>query len=58
MPELKTLDHKKTRTSILGVRMTAEMESQVKAEALRLKLSVAQLFEDIWQTYKGAIQKK
>ena len=39
------------RHAIVGVRMTADREIEVKTEAVRRGLSVAALFEEIWQAY-------
>ena len=40
---------------MVGVRMTPERETEVKVEAARRGLSVAALFDEIWQTYmKGS----
>ena len=39
------------RHAIVGVRMTADREIEVKVEAVRRGLSVAALFEEIWQAY-------
>lgn len=39
------------RTKILGVRMNAEYVVEVKSEAAIRKVSVAKLFEEMWQIY-------
>ena len=42
---------RQSRHAIVGVRMTADREIEVKTEAVRRGLSVAALFEEIWQAY-------
>lgn len=39
------------RTNILGVRMSPEREAEIKAEAARRGLTIAKLFDEIWDTY-------
>lgn len=46
-----TCSTRRARHAIVGVRMTAEREVEVKIEAVRRGLSVAALFEELWQAY-------
>ena len=39
------------RHAVVGVRMTPDREMEVKMEAVRRGLSVAALFDEIWQDY-------
>lgn len=39
------------RLALLGVRMTPELMVEVKVEAARKGMSVADLFESIWKDY-------
>ena len=42
---------RQSRLAMVGVRMTPERETEVKVEAARRGLSVAALFDEIWQVY-------
>ena len=39
------------RTELLGIRVTAALKTEVKVEAARRGLTIAQLFEEIWRGY-------
>ena len=39
------------RHTVVGIRMTAEREVEVKVEAARRGMSVASLFDDMWRRY-------
>ncbi len=41
----------KRRHTILGIRMTIERAREVKVEAVKRDISVATLFEEVWQSY-------
>jgi hypothetical protein len=41
------------RTDTLGVRMTPDRVREVKVEAAARGMSVAALFEEIWQAYRA-----
>lgn len=43
--------HAKEPTELLGIRITAALKIKVKVEALRRGLTIAQLFEEMWQGY-------
>jgi hypothetical protein len=40
------------RSELLGIRVTAALKTKVKVEAARRGLTIAQLFEEIWQIYR------
>jgi hypothetical protein len=42
---------RQARLAMVGVRMTADRETEVKIEAARRGLSVADLFDEIWRSY-------
>lgn len=42
----------KQRQRILGVRMTQERQTELKSEAARRGISVADLFEEMWNLYR------
>lgn len=42
---------RQSRLAMVGVRMTPDRETEVKVEAARRGLSVAALFDEIWQAY-------
>jgi hypothetical protein len=42
---------RQSRLAMVGVRMTPDRETEVKIEAARRGLSVAALFDEIWQAY-------
>jgi hypothetical protein len=39
------------RHTVLGIRMTTERATDVKVEAAKRGISVATLFEEVWQSY-------
>jgi hypothetical protein len=39
------------RRAMVGIRMTHDRETEVKVEAARRGVSVATLFDEIWQAY-------
>jgi hypothetical protein len=39
------------RRAMVGIRMTPDRETEVKVEAARRGVSVATLFDEIWQAY-------
>jgi hypothetical protein len=39
------------RRAMVGIRMTPDRETEVKIEAARRGVSVATLFDEIWQAY-------
>jgi hypothetical protein len=39
------------RTELLGIRVTAAQRREVKVEAARRGLTIAELFEELWQDY-------
>ena len=39
------------RTAVLGIRVTPVLKTSVKIEAARRSLTMAQLFEEMWQEY-------
>lgn len=51
MRRRKTATRGKERTALLGIRLTTALKTRVKVEALRRGLTVAELFEEIWQNY-------
>jgi hypothetical protein len=44
------------RHTVLGIRMTTELATDVKVEAAKRGMSVATLFEEVWQSYVRARQ--
>ena len=40
------------RTELLGIRVTTVLKTEVKVEAARRGLTIAQLFEEIWRGYR------
>jgi hypothetical protein len=40
------------RTELLGVRVTTALKTEVKVEAVVRGLTIAQLFEEMWQGYR------
>ena len=47
----KATARRKERTELLGIRVTAALKTRVKVEAARRRLTVAQLFEEMWRDY-------
>jgi hypothetical protein len=39
------------RTELLGIRVTATQRREIKVEAARRGLTIAGLFEELWQDY-------
>lgn len=39
------------RTELLGIRVTAARRREIKVEAARRGLTIADLFEELWQNY-------
>jgi hypothetical protein len=40
------------RTVVLGIRVSPRLKASVKVEAARRGVSVAELFQDLWDRYK------
>jgi hypothetical protein len=51
MARRKATVRAKERNKLLGVRVTAALKTKVKVEAARREISVARLFEEMWQGY-------
>lgn len=51
LPAATTSLPRQARHAMVGIRMTFDREIEVKVEAARRGLSVAALFEGIWQAY-------
>jgi len=51
MAELHAASGTKERHAVLGVRMSAGLRTRIKVEAARRDVTIAQLFEEMWQAY-------
>jgi hypothetical protein len=41
----------KERPAVLGVRVSADLRTKIKMEAARRGITIALLFEEMWETY-------
>ncbi len=42
----------KERPAVLGVRVSANLRTAIKIEAARRDVTIAELFEEMWQAYR------
>jgi predicted DNA binding CopG/RHH family protein len=51
MTRRKTAARTKERSALLGIRVSTRLKTEVKIEAARRGLTIAQLFEELWLGY-------
>lgn len=52
MAQVHAASGTKERPAVLGVRVSADLRTEIKIEAARRGVTIAELFEDMWQTYR------
>ena len=53
MAEVLAASGTKERTAVLGVRVSADLRApRSRSEAARRGVTIAELFEEMWQTYR------
>jgi hypothetical protein len=40
------------RTELLGIRVTAALKTEIKVKAAQRRITIAELFEDMWRIYR------
>ena len=51
MAQRQAAPEAKERAAVLGVRVTAGLRTNIKVEAARRGVTIAQLFEEMWRGY-------